>query len=175
VLSNQLISNWYISLIQARNNRQRSAIDQAGSNLMLVGNYKPNPAASARNLRAHPLVCRMAPDAGRSSYQNRRSRKPRVRDCLVHVLKGLGGYGRNHLLQRNFVFHGVSTAKAIKGALQIPEFVGSKRPISAPRGGPQSDMTGLNCCYHEIANTRKIAHCIQGRRGARSRGRRLRQ
>src|ERR1700739_4702079 len=77
-------------------------------------------------------------------------------DCLVHVLKGLRGYGENHLLQRNFVFHGVSTAEAIKGALQIPQFVGSKRPISAPRGDPQSDMTGLNRSYHEIANTRKI-------------------
>src|ERR1700733_5107480 len=96
-------------------------------------------------------------------------------DCLVHVLKGLRGYGRNHLLQRNFVFHGVSTAEAIKGTLQIPQFVGSKGPISAPRGDPQSDMTGLNRSYHEIANTRKIAHCIQGRRGIRSRGRRLRQ
>src|ERR1700723_3673959 len=78
-------------------------------------------------------------------------------DCLVHVLKGLRGYGRNHLLQRNFVFHGVSTAEAIKGTLQIPQFVGSKGPISAPRGDPQSDMTGLNRSYHKIANTRKIA------------------
>ena len=96
-------------------------------------------------------------------------------DCLVHVLKGLRGYGRNHLLQRNFVFHGVSTAEAIERTLQIPQFVGSKRPIFAPRGDPQSDMAGLNCSYHEIANTRKIAHCIQGRRFIRSRGRRLRQ
>ena len=51
------------------------------------------------------------------------------------------------------MFHGVSTAEAIKGTLQ---FVGSKRPISAPRGDPQSDMTGLNRSYHEIANTRKL-------------------
>jgi hypothetical protein len=47
-------------------------------------------------------------------------------ECLVHVLKGLSGYGRNHLLQTNFVFHGVSTAEAIKGTLQIPQFLGSK-------------------------------------------------
>src|ERR1700723_1603552 len=93
-------------------------------------------------------------------------------DCLVHVLKGLRGYGQNHLLQRNFVFHGVSTAEAIKGALQIPQFVGSKRPISASRGDPKSHMTGLNSRNHEIADTRKIA---QRRRGLRSRGRRLRQ
>src|SRR5882757_6171539 len=96
-------------------------------------------------------------------------------DCLLHVLKGLRGYGRNHLPQWNFVFHGVSTAEAVKGTLQIPEFVGSKRPISAPRSDPQSDMTRLNRSYHEIANTRKIAHCIQGWRGIRSRGRCLRQ
>src|ERR1700721_3543012 len=77
-------------------------------------------------------------------------------DCLVHVLKGLRGYGRNHLLQRNFVFHGVSTAEAIKGTLQIPQFVGSKGPISAPRGDPQSDMRGLNRSYHKTPKPAKI-------------------
>ena len=35
------MSRWYISLIQAKNNRQSSATDQAGSNLILVGNDKP--------------------------------------------------------------------------------------------------------------------------------------
>jgi hypothetical protein len=38
---NLLMSGWYISLIQTRNNRQRSAADQAGSNLILVGKHKP--------------------------------------------------------------------------------------------------------------------------------------
>jgi hypothetical protein len=38
---NLLMSGWYISLIQTRNNRQRSATDQVGSNLILVRNHKP--------------------------------------------------------------------------------------------------------------------------------------
>src|SRR5258708_34209871 len=80
-------------------------------------------------------------------------------DCLLHVLKGLRGYGRNHLPQWNFVFHGVSTAEAVKGTLQIPEFVGSKRTTSAPRSTPQSNITGLNPTHHAIANTRKICPC----------------
>jgi hypothetical protein len=36
----------------------------------------------------------------------------------------------------------VGAAEAIKGALQVSQFVGSKRPVSAPRGDPQSDVAG---------------------------------
>jgi hypothetical protein len=67
------------------------------------------------------------------------------------------------------VFHGMSPAEAIEGALQIPQFIGSERPVFAMRGDPESDMTGLNSRYHEIADARKIACRLRGRRGVRLR------
>jgi hypothetical protein len=82
-------------------------------------------------------------------------------DCLVHVLKGLRGYGRNHLLQRNFVFHGVSTAEAIKGTPEIPQLVGSKRPISPPLVAPVTVSWAAAGVGMDVASSRPWHHPVR--------------
>src|ERR1700733_13174226 len=95
------MSIWYVSLIQTNNNGRRSAIEQTGSNLCL-------PASINQSVSAYWKLA--SPSSSVSDGPGRRTQfvsKSPTQKARVQNFKGVRGYGRNHLLKRKFVFHGV--------------------------------------------------------------------